>query len=287
MAPGLANASRFDVALRAAKVDLLRVRRLVDWAARPGRWRRPPLAGAERFAHVVHRAEVPLVRHDAGADPILEAGKRWNLALAAPCFDGLELGPTQPISFWRVLGRPTRARGFRHGMELRAGCVIPTLGGGLCLLANELFRAACVLGWDILERHGHTMQVGPDDDGAAPWGLDATLLWPHVDLRVAPARGAAHLGVRVRDERLIVEIRAEEPRRDEVRLVEVGRSEPEASVRTSRIERIVSRDGRIERRETVAENKKRLVPLVEQRRSCLTCDEVACHARPRDLPDPA
>jgi vancomycin resistance protein VanW len=280
----LPDASRFELAIRATKVNLLRVRRLWQWSARPAAWRRPPLASPDRFAHLIFRDEVPLARCDAGADPVLEEGKRWNIALAAPYFDGLVLSPEHPLSFWRALGRPTRRRGFRLGMELRAGCIVPTLGGGLCLLSNALFRAACELGWVIVERHGHTLQVGPDDVRAGPWGMDATLFWPHVDLRVAPKLGDAHLRVFVRGDQLIIEVRAAEPRREVVELREVDRFHPEEQVRESRIERVVLRDGRVERRETVAENRKRLLPMHEQRKNCMTCDEIACHARPRHLP---
>jgi vancomycin resistance protein VanW len=133
-------------------------------------------AGAGRSARIPHelyRRRWPVAARDA-VDPRLEQGKQINIALAAPYLSGLVVAPERPFSFWRAVPRPTAARGYRPGMELRGGCVVPTAGGGLCLLSNALFAAAAELGRWILERHGHTMTAGVA--GAAD--LDATVLWP-------------------------------------------------------------------------------------------------------------
>ena len=72
--------------------------------------------------------------------------------------------PGETFSFWRAAGRATRARGYVIGRELRQGCMIPTIGGGLCQLTNALSRVA--------------HQAGPGDRRAAQ---------PY-----APARGLLH-----------------------------------------------------------------------------------------------
>src|ERR1700743_3485817 len=85
-------------------------------------------------------ARVPIAR--SGAHPTLEAGKRHNVKLAATAFHGVVIAPDRPLSFWRTLGPATAARGFTWGMELRAGCAVPSIGGGLCLVSNALFAMA-------------------------------------------------------------------------------------------------------------------------------------------------
>ena len=293
MPAALASASPLELAVRRAKVACFQGRRLVSWAARPGRWRVPEPASAAAFPHALYQHERALMRADAGADPVLEAGKRVNLALAAPHFDGLVLAPGQTLSFWRALGRVTAARGFRHGTELRGGCIVPTIGGGLCALSNALFRMACELGWTIVERHGHTREAAPSTDPV--WGLDATVFWPHVDLRVAPrdapGNGPVRLGVTVAGEVLRIRVDAAAPGRtravlesaDDVTRVQDGRR-----VRRNRVLRtIVDADtGGVLGRDVVAMNQRELLHAAEQRRSCLTCGELACHARPRSLPTP-
>jgi vancomycin resistance protein VanW len=296
MTATLASASRTSLVVRRTKVAYFQARRLLTWTLE--RWRVPELAPSPAgFPHRVYEREVSIARTDPGADPVLEQGKRVNLALAAPCFDGLVLAPGQPLSFWRALGRVTAARGFRHGMELRGGCIVPTLGGGLCALSNALFRMACELGWDILERHGHTRDAAPLSAAslsAAPlsgdvWGLDATVFWPHVDLRVAPLEGRARLGIAVVGDRLRLCVDATEPLHARVALAGAGdRIDAAGSVRIrqNRVLRVVvdQATGREVQRDVVAVNRKELVRVADQRRNCMTCDEDACHARPRSLP---
>lgn len=282
---------------RRTKVGILQARRLLSWTVQPTRWRPPPVSSLPESAteldqpagyrHCIYHRDVPIARADDGADPVLERGKRVNLRIAAPHFHGLTLSAQRPLSFWRALGRATARRGFRHGMELRGGCIVPTLGGGLCLLSNALFRMACELGWTILQRHGHTIEAVPDDHPV--WGLDATVFWPHVDLCIAPRAGRALLGVEVVGEALRIRVysRSRLPHRVVLRSVgDVTYRRHGQPVRANCVTReLYDIDtGRLHARDVVANNRRRLLHTDEMRRNCLTCDESGCHARPRDLP---
>jgi vancomycin resistance protein VanW len=170
-------------------------------------------------------------------------------------------------------------------MELRGGCIVPTVGGGICLISNALFRMACELGWRVIERHGHTMEASPPDPAEPVWGLDATVLWPHVDLRIAPHAGLARLSVRVAGDALEVAVDAAEPLATRVELRSAGDWIGEREgvrIRHNQIgRRIVDvATGRVVVSEVIAENRRRLLHAAEQRRNCLSCDEDACHARP-------
>lgn len=262
------------VELRARRVALAvrQARRLASWTAQRSRWVAPRIGDATDFPHRIYERSVAIARDDDSAHPLLERGKLTNVALAAPCFDGIVVTPDAPLSFWRALGRVTAARGFEWGMELRAGCIVPALGGGICLISNALFEMAARLGWRILERHGHSLDAGL----AVEPGLDATVLWPHVDLRVAPPSGAARLEVRVRDGRLhVIATFASEPRAREVHLRLVREPAP-APFRASSVVRTI--DGT---REVIARDRKRVLHESERTRNCLTCNEIACHARVR------
>jgi vancomycin resistance protein VanW len=285
----LSGASRRELVVRRARVGVLQARRLLWWTTAPHAWQRADVAsGASDFPHRIYHHASSLTRTDPGTDLILDQGKRINVALAAPHFDGLVLSPDRPLSFWRALGRCTEARGFRLGMELRGGCIVPTLGGGLCRLSNALFRMACELGWIILERHGHTLEATPPAPDEPVWGLDATVLWPHVDLRVAPRQGTAVLGVRVIGDRLIIEAHGSEPARVRTELHSAGDVTYEQRgerVRANQVVRcLFDHDtGALLRRDVVAMNRRRLLYSHEQRRNCLSCNDVICLARPRRL----
>lgn len=145
----------------------------------------PRHTASPRLADAPVRAEhrSPLWSDGRPEEFALVAGKVHNLRIAARAFDGLFVPAGQPISFWRQLGRPSRWRGFVQGRELRAGCVVPTVAGGLCQLSNALATSAARAGIEIIERHGHTARIE-----AAPSGpmdaVDATVLWNYVDLQL-------------------------------------------------------------------------------------------------------
>ncbi|HLL99878.1 MAG TPA: VanW family protein, partial [Pyrinomonadaceae bacterium] len=138
------------------------------------------------------RAEMPLM-----------AGKIHNLRLAIANLNGAEISANQTFSFWKQTGRATRRRGFVRGRELREGCVIPNVGGGLCQLSNALYDAALQANFEIVERHAHT-QIVPGS--LAEKGRDATVFWNYVDLRFRSSHAfrieaeltATHLIVRFR-----------------------------------------------------------------------------------------
>lgn len=114
------------------------------------------------------------------AEQVLQTGKVHNLRTAAVFLNGIQFDAHEVFSFWAQVGRPTRRRGFVEGRELRQGCIIPTVGGGLCQLSNGLYDCALQAGLRIVERHAHT-QVIPGSQ--AELGLDATVFWNYIDLR--------------------------------------------------------------------------------------------------------
>lgn len=145
--------------------------------------RRPPAYGKTREladAPVVAEKRAPLWREVSPEEFPLTAGKVENLRIAARAFLGLEIPPGGLMSFWRQLGRTTRRKGYRSGRELREGCIVPAIGGGLCQLSGLLYQAALGAGLEIIERHGHSRAV---PGSQAEQDLDATVFWNYVDLR--------------------------------------------------------------------------------------------------------
>ncbi|PRQ07962.1 VanW family protein [Enhygromyxa salina] len=204
-----------EVAVHQAKVQVHRLLRWVDD-------RRDPLTPARSGRLLV---DLPLAVEDRSslwttgpdADPRewpLELGKVENLRVAARALDGLEFEAHQVFSFWAQVGPPVRARGYVAGRELREGCVVPGIGGGLCLLSNGLYGAARRAGFELLERHPHSRR--PPGSRAA-LGEDATVAWNYVDLRFVAGQ-PWRLEVRLDAQALIVGVRTER-RRNPVRVL--------------------------------------------------------------------
>ncbi len=264
-----------QVLVRGAKVKALQARRLVHWFHRPGCYPRPRLASGD-YPYLIYEQRLEIRRSDEDSHPRLEEGKALNLALAAPSFDGLALEPGYGLSFWRTLGRISAERGFDDGMELRAGCIVPALGGGICLLSNALFVMAARLGWKILERHGHTMEAVPCY--SKPWGLDATVFWPYVDLRVEP-RERVRLKVRVEGGQLVLAVESQQPFQERIELLGVDNRVGDGWRENRLLRRRFDTEGVLIDEDVIGHNRKKMLHSQQRRRNCLTCGESNCQAR--------
>ncbi len=170
--------TRWKSLVFSAKAWLLRARRrLHDPHGRPGPLPQAPLDG---IAPVIAESRSMLYGSTLAAEFALQAGKVQNLRLAAGCLHGRFLRAGDLFSFWAHVPRPTARRGFAPGRELREGCVIPNVGGGLCQLSNALYDAALKAGFEIVERHAHSRRL---PGSMAAEGRDATIFWNYVDLR--------------------------------------------------------------------------------------------------------
>jgi vancomycin resistance protein VanW len=275
----LEHESRASLLTRKLKKMALGARRLAHWQLNPEF--ASPVYRAERLSHIVYSTRVSL--SSTRNHPLFEAGKRHNVALATPAFDGLRVSLTRPFSFWKTMGRVTSARGYRLGMELSGGCLVPAIGGGLCLLARVLFQAAVYSGCRILERHGHSVaaESTPLPQLPVPRGFDATVLWPYVDLRFAPNADEMHISAKVKDGFLVVAFSAASPMHQRFEVT----SQAEATVLSGNKRSFSNHlmrlgfdaQGTLFSRELVARNN---TNLVEHQRSCFTCEKLSCHARP-------
>lgn len=129
---------------------------------------------------LIAESKTDLWTEDNLAEKFLTAGKIQNLRVAVKRIHGVETAAGETFSFWAHVGRARRAKGFVVGRELREGCLIPNVGGGLCQLSNALYDAALRAGFEIVERHAHSQVVR---GSLAESGRDATVFWNYVDLR--------------------------------------------------------------------------------------------------------
>lgn len=153
---------------------------------------------------VLHEIRTPLYTETNPDELGLQLGKIENLRVAARTLDQIAVKNGEIFSFWRQIGRPTRAKGFVTGRELRQGCLIPTIAGGICQLSNSLYQVAKRSGMEIIERHGHTQQI----EGAVfKAGEDATVFWNYVDLRFRTTQDVILL-VKLTQDELIIQLGA-------------------------------------------------------------------------------
>ncbi|MDP9892042.1 hypothetical protein J2W32_004185 [Variovorax boronicumulans] len=178
-------------------------------ALRPSARRWHGDAHALADAPVLAQYRTPLWSDGRADEFPLVAGKVQNLRVARRAFDAIEVPAGEVLSFWRQLGRPSASRGFVQGRELRGGCVVPTLAGGLCQLSNALATVTLRAGLELVERHGHTARIEQAADAAGD-AVDATVFWNYVDLKVR-AKHAWRLEVELTSDELVLRIRARSP----------------------------------------------------------------------------
>lgn len=156
-------------------------------------------------APVISEERSPLWTQTSPAELPLTAGKIQNLRVACSAFDDVSVPAGEVFSFWRQMGRVTKRKGYVTGRELRSGCMVPSLGGGLCQISGLLHAAALKAGLELLEKHTHSMSL---PGVPLPPERDATVFWNYVDLRFrAPFPWHLHVSMTERD--LVVTIRAD------------------------------------------------------------------------------
>ncbi|RJQ56421.1 MAG: hypothetical protein C4521_00375 [Actinobacteria bacterium] len=207
------------------KLELLRLMRLPVWLVE--RHLLSPVraeAGERpRFSAVLSVSSSPLMRDIPNYGGRLQAGKERNVTLAASLLDGVIVPANRVFSYYHTLGRPTRLRGFRRGLELHAGRSSKGIGGGCCQVANMLYLLALEGGMKIVERHRHGLDLFPDRDRAVPFGCGATVFYNYMDLRFEnPLPQPVMLKMWVQEGALHGELRALEAPEWRAEVYEVG-----------------------------------------------------------------
>ncbi|MEP0949134.1 MULTISPECIES: VanW family protein [Cyanophyceae] len=119
---------------------------------------------------------------DRGSPEIRE-NRVLNLQLAASKIHQLQLNPGQIFSFCNCVGDPSLNNGFKAGPVFVRGQVQTGVGGGLCLIATNLFHTFLVSGCQILERHCHSIDAY-GSDRFYQLGQDASIAYGYKDLIV-------------------------------------------------------------------------------------------------------
>jgi vancomycin resistance protein VanW len=167
----------------------LRRRALRDWwHGRLGPWAQAANGMAEHDARLKEIARYACPILDPEFQRHVYDNKMHNLELVRSRLDGVTIRPGELFSFWRLVGRPDEAHGFKVASNFIGGRLAFAVGGGICQLTGALYNAALLAGLDILERHAHSIDAyGPSR--YVPLGRDATVAYGYKDLQFRNATG--------------------------------------------------------------------------------------------------
>ena len=156
------------------------MRRKLLWITMARRFAR--VRKAEPLKYLCFSHTTPLRRQLKDVDMWLQENKIINLKLATARIHEVLIRPGEVFSYWRLIGKPSRIKGYVDGMVLRNGTFHPGTGGGLCQLSNMIFWMAAHSPLTVVERHRHGYDVFPDSNRTQPFGSGATCYYPHGDL---------------------------------------------------------------------------------------------------------
>ncbi len=125
-----------------------------------------------------------LLRPLKDVEMYLQHNKVTNLKIAISHIDKVVVKPGQTFSIWRLVGRPTKSKGYLDGMTLHNGKISKDTGGGLCQLGNLLYWMALHTPLTIKERWRHGYDVFPDINRTIPFACGATLSYNYIDLQL-------------------------------------------------------------------------------------------------------
>jgi vancomycin resistance protein VanW len=137
----------------------------------------------KNFSYHVFRHQSVLRRQLRKVDMHLQYNKVDNLKIAIKKINHLVIKPGETFSFWFLVGRTPRWKGYKKGMILQNGEVKSGYGGGLCQLSNLLYWMVLHTPLTVVERHRHSFDVFPDNNRTIPFGCGATVSYNYIDFQ--------------------------------------------------------------------------------------------------------
>jgi len=158
------------------------LQRYINWCF--GKQKFAEVLERQLYPAVVFRHQTPLLRQLKDVEMWLQHNKVKNLEIAVQRTNGIIVRPGETFSYWRLIGKPTKRKGFVEGMVLFYGGFRPGIGGGLCQLSNLIYWLTLHTPLTVEERHRHSYDVFPDANRSQPFGSGATCFFNYLDLQI-------------------------------------------------------------------------------------------------------
>ncbi|QAA30703.1 VanW family protein [Clostridium manihotivorum] len=124
-----------------------------------------------------------LIRRKLGnVDIQLQENKAKNLSLTAPKINGIIIGPGETFSFWKLVGRCTKSKGYLEGLTINNAGASKGIGGGMCQFTNLIHWMVLHSELTIVEHHHHDQfDLFPDFNRALPFGTGTSIVYNYLD----------------------------------------------------------------------------------------------------------
>jgi vancomycin resistance protein VanW len=136
---------------------------------------------AEKLPFRIKKHQSVLLKKLGESDMQLQVNKVTNLKIAVKNIDGVIIRPGETFSFCKLVGLPTKRKGYLYGMELTFGEARAGIGGGICQISNLIHWLVIHSPLTVTERYHHSFDPFPDDGRVLPFGSGATVFYNYRD----------------------------------------------------------------------------------------------------------
>ncbi|HDL4742737.1 TPA: YqeG family HAD IIIA-type phosphatase [Staphylococcus aureus] len=162
--------------------------------------------------NMVHQYSSYLIKEGKDIDPTLQYNKSFNIGLSASKINKVIIRPGETFSFWNLVGKIDKKRGYRDGRVIVNNKVQAGLGGGLCNLANTLNLLIMHSPLEVTELHTHSDALSPDHGKRVPFGTGTSISYNYVDYRFENTTNQnVQILIWVENNYLNAELRSEKP----------------------------------------------------------------------------
>lgn len=175
----------------------------------------------EKLPNVVYSHSNNLIKRGKGIDPTLQMNKATNIELACKKINGIVIHPGEVFSFWQIVGKTTKRKGYMDGRVIEGDKLIPGIGGGLCNLSNTIHLLVLHSPLTVTEFHMHSDALAPDEGKRVPFSAGTSVNYNYLDYKFKNNTDQnVQLLVWCENEKLFAELRSEKPFRWSYELVE-------------------------------------------------------------------
>lgn len=138
---------------------------------------------SEKLSFRVKKHQSILLRKLGESNEQLQLNKLTNLKIAVKQLDGILIKPGETFSFCKLVGLPTKRKGYLLGMELSFGEARAGIGGGICQISNMIHWLVMHSPLTIIQKSNHSFDPFPDEGRVLPFGSGAAIFYNYIDFQ--------------------------------------------------------------------------------------------------------
>ncbi len=136
----------------------------------------------EKLPVVVYKHKSLIRRTLGNVDVQLQENKAINLIIAAPKINHILIKPNETFSFWKLVGKTSKKRGYKEGLVIKGNKTDKGIGGGMCQFTNLIHWMILHSPLDITEHHHHnSLDLFPDFNRQIPFGTGTSIMYNYLD----------------------------------------------------------------------------------------------------------